>query len=252
MEAKMGRLFVDKSMLLEDLALCDTKYICVPRPRQFGKSVALAMIDCFFNKRLDSASVFSGLEIGKTELMNVCMNKFNVISIDCELPLQDVKSRLEDDIREAYPGVEGSDAIGMLEFMRKVHDEKFMILIDNWDSWISKNAALTAKCDEYTEFVKGLAKDRAYVELVYMTGVSPANGLRYEGLDFFTDYAMHGQRPFCDRIGFTEDEVETLCIQCDASTKKADLLSWFGGYRTHSGKKICVSGVVSGLSGPEC
>ena len=62
-----GFLFVDKSLLIRDILNNGMKKILITRPRRFGKTLALSMIDRFFNiKYSDEESTedsFNGLKI---------------------------------------------------------------------------------------------------------------------------------------------------------------------------------------------
>lgn len=60
--------FVDKSMLLKELfPLIEEggEYICITRPRWFGKTVMANMISAFFNRSYDSADIFENLQIAE-------------------------------------------------------------------------------------------------------------------------------------------------------------------------------------------
>lgn len=53
--------FVDKSLMLEELFPMvkeGSNYICITRPRRFGKTVMANMIDAFFSKACDGGDAF--------------------------------------------------------------------------------------------------------------------------------------------------------------------------------------------------
>ena len=56
------RFFVDKSLLLEDILstmeMDGQKYLCITRPRRFGKSVMANMVAAFFGKAVDAGTLF--------------------------------------------------------------------------------------------------------------------------------------------------------------------------------------------------
>ncbi len=79
------RFFVDKTLLLEDVlraAVDGQKYLCITRPRRFGKSVMADMIAAFFGKAADSKDVFGKLQIALSEEYLAHMNQYPVIYID--------------------------------------------------------------------------------------------------------------------------------------------------------------------------
>ena len=77
--------FVDKSLLLKTLnGLLNTEfqYVCLTRPRRFGKSVNAAMINAYYSKGCDSKELFSNLKIAKEPSFLKELNKHNVINLD--------------------------------------------------------------------------------------------------------------------------------------------------------------------------
>ncbi len=64
------KIFVDKTMMisvLNDFIETDNTYICVSRPRRFGKTFAGNMLSAYFSKGCDSRSLFAPLKISKDE-----------------------------------------------------------------------------------------------------------------------------------------------------------------------------------------
>ena len=65
------RFFVDKTPLLEDVInaaeIDGQKFLCITRPRRFGKSVMAHMVGAYFGKASDSGSLFQALEIADSE-----------------------------------------------------------------------------------------------------------------------------------------------------------------------------------------
>lgn len=65
-----SRFYVDKSMMIEGICKTiksDGKYICITRPRRFGKTVNANMLAAYFVKDANSKELFSHLKISKTE-----------------------------------------------------------------------------------------------------------------------------------------------------------------------------------------
>lgn len=61
-------IYIDKSMLISKLnAAYGTKkrFLCVSRPRRFGKSMAANMLTAYYSCGCDSAELFAGLKIEK-------------------------------------------------------------------------------------------------------------------------------------------------------------------------------------------
>ena len=77
--------YVDKSMLLKVLNNKVNKkdrFICVSRPRRFGKTMAANMIAAYYSKGCDSHEIFSDLKISKDSSFEENSNKYTVIKLD--------------------------------------------------------------------------------------------------------------------------------------------------------------------------
>ena len=127
-----SRYFLDKTAILDELIPTveqkktaedgqelgsgrDIRYICITRPRRFGKTVMASMIASYFGKGEPSREAFQGLEIGKSARFEEHLNRHNVIYISFnEVPdecrtyeqyISRIKKRLLGDLRTAYPDV---------------------------------------------------------------------------------------------------------------------------------------------------
>ena len=80
---KAGLYYVDKTELLYDLAgREDHKVTLFTRPRRFGKTLNMSMMESFFDINRDSRAVFEGLDIMKhEEFCASWMNQYPVLSI---------------------------------------------------------------------------------------------------------------------------------------------------------------------------
>ena len=79
------KIYIDKSnIIIHTNAYIDEaeKYICVSRPRRFGKSMAANMLVAYYSRGCDSRKLFSDLEISKDPTFEKHLNKYNVIHLD--------------------------------------------------------------------------------------------------------------------------------------------------------------------------
>ena len=77
--------FVDKSNMLEQLFPLGeegSNYICITRPRRFGKTIMANMIGAFFSNAADSKDVFDKLKIASSTNYLRHLNQHDVIYID--------------------------------------------------------------------------------------------------------------------------------------------------------------------------
>ena len=80
-----SEIFIDKSMIIKEcnkLFGSENAYMCITRPRRFGKTMALSMLNAYYSKGCDSASLFDKLNIANDSTYLEHLNKHNVIWID--------------------------------------------------------------------------------------------------------------------------------------------------------------------------
>ena len=85
--ALRSRIYVDKSMLIDftnSILGTEQKYICITRPRRFGKSMAAKMLSAYYSCGCDSKDMFSNLKIAKTPDFESELNKNCVIALDIQ------------------------------------------------------------------------------------------------------------------------------------------------------------------------
>ena len=76
-----GYYYVDKTGLIGKLlGNSGTKVTLITRPRRFGKTLGMSMLESFFNIQMDNKKLFEGLEASyDTELCDRWMNQYPTI-----------------------------------------------------------------------------------------------------------------------------------------------------------------------------
>ncbi len=77
--------FVDKSLLIEEVnsvMLTENRYLCVTRARRFGKSVAVKMLNAYYDRSCDSRHLFEDLKIGRKPDFDRHLNRYPVLYLD--------------------------------------------------------------------------------------------------------------------------------------------------------------------------
>lgn len=253
--------FVDKSMILDELSeriLTNTNYICVTRPRRFGKSVMANMIASFFSKTDGAESLFAGLEISDTESFRRHCGKYDVISISFnELPrrcksygqyIERIESILLKDLMKAYPeaGISEEDAVwdALTMVYDTYHSQRFIFVFDEWDFVFHRDIVTDTDKKEFISFLSNMLKDKAYVALAYMTGILPiAKYSSGSELNMFAEYTMASEEMYSDYFGFTDQEVDELygryvSRQESPNVTREGLKIWYDGYHTKSGGRV--------------
>ena len=77
-----GDYYIDKTMLIEQITASGAEVTLFTRPRRFGKSLNMSMLQHFFDIREKSESLFEGLAISKNKtLCDSWMNRYPVILV---------------------------------------------------------------------------------------------------------------------------------------------------------------------------
>ncbi|MCI8876080.1 MAG: AAA family ATPase [Lachnospiraceae bacterium] len=79
-------------------------YLCITRPRRFGKSVNANMLGAYFTKGFDSEELFRNLRIAKTKNYRKHLNKHHVFFIDFSR-MPDMCNNYEDYILDEWESV---------------------------------------------------------------------------------------------------------------------------------------------------
>ncbi|WP_349291028.1 AAA family ATPase [Clostridium sp. C1] len=86
-EAVNKEIYVDKSLLIQHIEYLRNKinkYICVSRPRRFGKSTDANMLVAYYSKGCDSHHIFDSLKISQTDYYLEHLNQHHVIHINMQ------------------------------------------------------------------------------------------------------------------------------------------------------------------------
>ena len=244
-----SKYFVDKSLIIEKLSeVINTsdKYICVTRPRRFGKSSVVDMIGAYYSKAINSKEVFDKLEIAKSIEYKKYLNKHNVITVSFnEIPdnmkcyedyINNIINELKKELINTFD-IKNVDKNDSLKRIFEKSKEKFIFIFDEWD-YIFNNNLFVEDQNNFLEFLRNLLKDQPYVALCYMTGVLPIK--KYSSgsaLNMFDEFTFLKDRTFDEYFGFTEHEVVKLCDKSGKMDFK-ELENWYNGYLSARGVKI--------------
>ncbi len=242
-------LYIDKSMIIEKLNKRINKsrrWICITRPRRFGKSVMTTLIDSYYTRAVDSQQTFDYHKIAACPSYKEHLNKYNVIKID--FSSLDTRRLTFDEYLDSIEQAIGTQIDNLFPFGSVVQaknlvskliatGEEFIFIFDEWDFIFNQN--IYTDCHEdFLDFLRVLLKDREYVGLCYMTGILPIK--KYStgsALNMFDEYTFLNDTVFEEYFGFTEDEVKLLCIENNA-VKYEKIAEWYNGYVTRSGIKL--------------
>ena len=244
-QALNSEIYIDKSLMLEQtnrVIYTEQKFICVSRPRRFGKSMAANMLTAYYSRGCDSRELFADLKIAQSDSFEKHLNQYNVIHINMVDFLDRTKSmdemidyisrRLLHELKKAFSDVDCFDWNSLFAVLDEVFAEKeipFIFIIDEWDCIFRIHKNDSKAQTKYLDFLRNLLKDKSYVALAYMTGILPIKKYgEHSALNIFTEISMTNPREYAEFTGFTEKEVKELCEKYDMSFEETK--RWYNGY----------------------
>lgn len=265
-----NKYYVDKTGLIADiLENDDNRVYLFTRPRRFGKTTNLSMLDAFFNIRYKGNSWFEGLEISEHPEYSGYMNAFPVIHIDLGVAdadeygeflagmrkaVRDAFSshrdllswpELSDTVRSLFnifesettplnPDMLESSVSSLSEALAEFHGKPPVILIDEYDRPVSD--AFGKESHErmmsfLTKFVYASVKANPNRQMVYITGVMQiAKQSIFSGLNNIVVNNVFSKKSD-ERFGFTESDVRRILSDFGFSDRFDLAKKWYDGYR---------------------
>ncbi|MCM1262160.1 MAG: ATP-binding protein [Butyrivibrio sp.] len=243
-EAIRSEIYVDKTELIAYTNKCintQQKFICVSRPRRFGKSMALNMLAAYYGRGCDSKELFVGYKIESNPGYEEHLNRYEVVFLNIqqfliEADFGKVTEYLEqevlEELNEEYGRILQGRNIGLAAALRKIYaktDKQFIFLIDEWDCVMRERQESEELQRQYLDFLRNLLKDQPYVALAYMTGILPVKKYgQHSALNMFREYSMTDQKDLEEYTGFTQEEVKRLCERFGMDFVEAG--GWYDGY----------------------
>ena len=240
-----SKIYIDKTKLIEavndriDTSDC---FLCVSRPRRFGKSMAADMLVAYYSKGCDSRNLFAGKKIESVESFEAHLNRHNVIRLDVQqflfhqshldIFIDKMQEAVIKELRAEFGDCFETDEYGLPGVLKQLFvnvNAHFVFIIDEWDCVFRLAKERKEVQKDYLDFLRGLFKGNEYVELAYMTGILPIKKYgEHSAINIFDEYSMLDSSELAEFFGFTEKEVQALC-----SEKKIDfqeLQKWYDGY----------------------
>ena len=243
-ESLNSSIYIDKSALIEETnAVLNTrqKFLCISRPRRFGKSMAADMLAAYYGRCEDSAKLFDGLAISQSKSYHEYLNQYDVIKINMQEflsvsgnvdeMLRLLQTRVIADLKREYPDdTDGSHLIFVMQDIFSHTGHPFVILIDEWDCLFREYRQDKESQKKYLDFLRAWLKDKDYVAMAYMTGILPIKKYgSHSALNMFTEYSMTDSGNLAPYFGFTEYEVKALCTDYNMNFEETQ--AWYDGYQ---------------------
>lgn len=266
-----SEIYIDKTDMLyffNRIINTEQRYVCVSRPRRFGKSIAANTIAAYFEKGCDSRALFEGRKLSEYDNWDCNLNKYDVIRIDladirsrrntAEETLDTITEEIVKELDEAFPSIVNCKKDGIADSLAKINDKtgaKFVIIIDEWDCLFRDDKANGKVQERYINLLQGLFKgnsSKKFTVLAYLTGILPIKKYNSESaLNNFYEYTMTSPGKLAKYIGFTETEVRKLCDEYQMDVD--EVLAWYDGYSFGETERICgPNSVVRAMLAHKC
>lgn len=255
--------YVDKSecfSIFNQYINSEAKFICVSRPRRFGKSRMTSLMNAYYSKGCDSKDLFADLKIAQYPTFEKYLNKFDVIWFDLQNEIDcyngDVNDIIDVISRNVIKELEVSFDIDLanssladaLSTIYSKFKKQFIVIIDEWDAIFREQNHDVELEKNYIKFLKALFKGEAKsiksIALAYITGILPIKKYNSQSaLNNFDEYTMLNPGILAPYYGFTIDETKLLCDKygIDLNTAK----SWYDGYKIGDYEMLNPKSVIS-------
>ena len=281
---KNGYYYIDKSGLIGELiSRTGTKVTLITRPRRFGKTLGMSMLESFFDIRKDSRKLFERLEITKNQaLCDEWMNQYPTIFVSFRqvdgldftgaydmltmviadlynkhLYLLDSENATEFQKTAFAHLAHGSGSIKEVKsslmllttMMQSYYAKPVILLIDEYDVPVAK-ANNNGYYDEMLDVMKGLMqalKDNQALRFAVVTGcLKIAKESIFTGTNNFVSDTISSSS-LDEYFGFTQVDMKKLLSDAGMIERASQIKDWYDGYHFGASDVYCPWDVMNYL-----
>lgn len=266
--------YIDKTDFIRQWWKSQDVATLITRPRRFGKSLNLNMLECFFSEKYrGEGELFRGLSIWNHEKYREIQGTYPVIFFSfadikgqtftsareaiCQV-IQDLyaefgflkeSERLSQEEKDYFSLVTSmmSDAVAAMSLKRlsmclhSYYGKKVLIFLDEYDTPLQE-AYMYGFWDELTGFMRGLFnstfKTNPYLERALLTGITRVSKESiFSDLNNLTVITTTSEQ-YADCFGFTETEVFDALEKYGMSDRQVEVQTWYDGFSFGNKKDI--------------
>lgn len=266
--------YIDKTDFIRQWWESQDVATLITRPRRFGKSLNLNMLECFFSEKYrGEGELFRGLSIWNHEKYREIQGTYPVIFFSfadikgqtftsareaiCQV-IQDLyaefgflkeSERLSQEEKDYFSLVTSmmSDAVAAMSLKRlsmclhSYYGKKVLIFLDEYDTPLQE-AYMYGFWDELTGFMRGLFnstfKTNPYLERALLTGITRVSKESiFSDLNNLTVITTTSEQ-YADCFGFTETEVFDALEKYGMSDRQIEVQTWYDGFSFGNKKDI--------------
>ncbi len=258
--------YIDKTDFIRQWWESQDVATLITRPRRFGKSLNLNMLECFFSEKYrGEGDLFRGLSIWNHEKYREIQGTYPVIFFSfadikgqtftsareaiCQV-IQDLyaefgflkeSERLSQEEKDYFSLVTPtmSDAVTAMSLKRlsmclhSYYGKKVLIFLDEYDTPLQE-AYMYGFWDELTVFMRGLFnstfKTNPYLERALLTGITRVSKESiFSDLNNLTVITTTSEQ-YADCFGFTETEVFDALEKYGMADRQGEVQTWYDGF----------------------
>lgn len=257
--------YVDKTRFIKKWWESKDEVTLIVRPRRFGKTLTMSMVEQFFSVEYAGSPCFRGMDIWQEEKYREMQGTYPVISLTfssikernfvearkkicatIQMLYQKYQFLLEGDILNGQekaeflnvsakmPEYEATLTLKKLSgYLERFYKKKVILLLDEYDTPMQE-AYVKGYWQELADFVRNLLnasfKDNPYLERGIMTGIT-----RISKESIFSDLnhlkvVTITSNEYADCFGFTEEEVFRSLEEYGLGDRKDEVKKWYDGF----------------------
>ena len=258
--------YIDKTDFIKEWWEAGDDVTLITRPRRFGKTLNMSMLECFFSlKYKERSDLFEGLNIWKEEKYRELQGTYPVIFLsfadvkqgnykDAVKKLKGILAKLYDErhyladwegltpnerkhflsVSSEMDDVTAQDALkNLCDYLSRYYQKKVLIFLDEYDTPMQE-AYVGGYWDEFTEFIRSMFnatfKTNPALERAVMTGIT-----RVSKESIFSDLnnlmlVTTTSNEYATAFGFTEEEVFHTLDTYGYGDKKEAIKWWYDGF----------------------
>ena len=258
--------YIDKTGLIKEWWSSGDAVTLITRPRRFGKTLNMSMLNCFFSNRYAGrGELFEGLSVWEDEkyrrlqgtypviflsFADVKADKIEAAKAQVKVKVAELFNRstflldsgiLVENEAEAFKRVTMymddvlcTSAVNMMcYFMHKYYDKKVIILLDEYDTPMQE-AYVHGYWDEFTAFIRSMFnsvfKTNPYLERAVMTGITRVSKESiFSDLNNLAVVTTTSDR-YSTAFGFTQEEVFKSLDDMGLVKRRDDVKRWYDGF----------------------
>lgn len=263
---EQGRFYIDKTDFIREWWNTGSEVTLITRPRRFGKTLNMSMLECFFSiQYAERSDLFERFSIWQEEKYRQLQGTFPVIFLSfanikaltykqmefkltkviadlydqnrcliTEDLLSDNERKYYDSVKIGMSGELAADAVhSMAKFMQRLYKKDVIIILDEYDTpmheaWI--NGYWDQAVEFFGEFFNSTFKTNRHLYRGMITGITRISKESiFSGLNNLNVITTTSDE-YATAFGFTEEEVFQALDDMGLGAEKQEVKRWYDGF----------------------